>query len=487
MHKIDLLRTLFVAMMLISGHCFAETVYTQGHSRSIAIGEAAAVDHLSGFYSIWNQRFLTHKGKGLYSAMRSDSFSEVMSIDAIADHFRGPLDPGELAVTHNAFEFGVALGGWRLGRMWRYDYVLRFSEDTAYLNYQLEHGGSASLDLDYTYDIYLQADHIRSNGFIVGKTLPVMMFKSGLLDIELAWMTSTQFYDGYAKGKFQRGQLNENSLDQFTEQLDLSALEAVTSFDDAVDEAKALQLVVDEIRQSIESSNLWLETDYSYYRPGLREDEIASLEEIRAINARGSGFSLSLELYMPLNDRWTIQMGARDLISAIRWRDVGNTQGNLYITEGSKELLGIVDHLLQEDIINRFSGLNFTPLNPENPSDPEPAIEKLIQEIRAEYANISAYKGSFTQHLPRQYQLATYYKIDERIMAELIYRKNKVANFFGMGVWLWDTLYFGVEPESQGWQLGVRHQYGSLLLKSDTGDVETAKRITLEGSLNLIF
>lgn len=487
MPKCDCLCLLTMGVLLFNSNCFADVDASNGRTQAFAIGSSAKVDGLNGFYSTWNNRYLTDKETGVYSAIRSNSFSEVMSIDAIADHFRGPLEPGEVAVTHNSAEAGIVINGWRIARVWRYDYVLKFSEDTAYLNFQLEQGGSASLDLDYPYDIYLQADHIRSQGFLVGKTFPIMVFKPGLLDIELAWMQSTQFYDGYIDGTFQRGSLTENSLDEFAAQLDFDALDNVVTAAEAIAEAEALQLIVNDIRQLIETSDLGFETDYAYYRPGLREDEIASLEDIRAIDARGKGFSLSFELFMPINDRWTIQVGVRDLISAIRWRDVGNTQGNLKVTQGSGELLDIVDQVLQEDIINRFSGFDFSPINPDNPSDPEPAIAQRVEEIQAEYANVSAYKGTHTQHLPRQYQLAAYYKVNDIVTTEFIYRQNKVAQFLGVGIWAWDTLYFGVEPESISLQLGLRHQYGSLMLQSDTSEINSAKRLSLEASLNLLF
>ena len=453
----------------------------------LAVGSDADIG-LTGFHNSWNQRYHTaDDSMGIYTAFFSDSFSEVMSIDAVVDQFRGPLEPGSVAVTHNSAEVGVVYEGWRFARVLRYDYVLKFSQDTALLNFQLERGGSENIDLDYVYDLYLEVDHLRSTGILVGKTFPVKIFKPGLLDIELSWLESEQFYDGYLVAKFQRGQLTEDSLETFQQQLDVEDTAEIDTFAEIVAEAEQLQLVAADIRDIIETSDLWLSTDYAFYEPGLREDEIDSLNEIRNLNPKGRGAALSLQWFMPINDRWTVQFAARDLFSAIRWKEVGRTNGSVRITDAALSTMDVVDQYIQEDLINRFSGAPFRPLNPADPDNPEGVFDEISEQIEAENAPITSTKGSYTQRLPTQYQLLTHFHINPIFTAEMLYRRNKLADFLGFGIWAWQYFYVGLEPETRSYQLGARHRWGSLMLRTDSSAVEDAKRLTLEGSINLVF
>lgn len=440
-----------------------------------------------GFFSLWDSRYLTPHGSGLYSSISSDSFSEVMSIDAIADHFRGPLEPGRIAVTHNTSEAGLFYRGWRLSRVLRYDYVLEFSEDTALLNFQLEHGGSASINTDYRYEIYLKADHLRSRGYSLGKTLPIFIFgnKTALLDIELSWLESRQFYDGYIEGTFDRGNLTEGFLEASEQKLDLEAFSTIESFSAAVAEGEQLKITVDEVRELVDSSDLWLEADYAYYRPGLREDEIDSFQDVYPLNAHGKGYTFSFELFLSITHRWTAQFAAKDLLAEIKWRDTGITEGSVYATQAGQDALSVIDRFVQQDIINRFSGQDFYPLNPDNPDDPAAVLPEVNQQIQADNADIVARKGHYTQHLPTQYRFKTNYQIVSNVTAELAYRKNRVVDFWELGALFWNVFRVAVEPESDAYRLGVQHRYGSLLIRSDQRAIDEAKRLSIAASLRV--
>ena len=443
-------------------------------------------------------RHLPQDKLGAYSAFASDSFSEVMSIDALIDDFRGPLEPGHIAYTYNSAEVGIAYQGWRLARILRYDYALTFSEDTALLNYQIERGGSASIDRSRGYDLLLKADHIRSQGVLIGKSFDIPLsgrtlgrfeFKYPLkVDIEFTYLKSTQYYDGWIRGTLDEGNLTEAALLEFSSELeDLNSLN-VTGFSDIAAEGERLQLLANDLREIVESSDLYLEVDYSYYEPALREDEIEQFaDDIAGLNPQGRGYTIALQFQLQLTDRWQVQLGIHDLLSSIEWDDTGNTKGSLYATQASLDALDVVDQFIQQDLINRFSGSSFQPLNPDNPDDPEAVLPEIEQQIIIDNANIQAYKGSHTQTLPTRTWLQTDYQVTDWCTAIVGYQHNTVADFWNLGTLLFDHFYLGYEPETSSLRVGLTHRYASLLLQSDDSDIDQAKRLALAGSIYLLF
>src|SRR5690606_10185142 len=64
-------------------------------------------------------------------SLSSRTVSEPMAIKGFAEQWNGRLHKGDAAWTRNRLDIGVRHGSWRIGYVQRYDYILRFNDDTA--------------------------------------------------------------------------------------------------------------------------------------------------------------------------------------------------------------------------------------------------------------------------------------------------------------------------------------------------------------------
>ena len=436
----------------------------------------------------WDGRMYSATGNHVYSNISSDTYSEIMSIDAFVDDFSGPLESGSIAFTYNIAEFGVQYDGWRIARMFRYDYSLKFSLDTAQLNFQIERGGSDSIDQNAAYEIYLDASHVRSRGFTLGKTLQI---KHKIIehwnipmtmDVSVSWMESSQYYDGFIHMQLDQGDFSETLIDEF--EADLQAL-ANRSFDtpsDLVQAGQLGQVEVDELRAVLEQTNLQADVDYSYYRPALREDDLDGYE---ALNPKGSGFSINLQLFAEITDRWTVNLDIRDIYSRIKWKNTGTTRATLRATQAGLAALDLVDEYLQEDVINRFSGSDFSPINPNDPDDPGAVIPERRQQIEDEYLPYEVSKGRHTQKFPVRMTLHNNIRLNDWLSGTITYKQWPVIDLFSFGAIFYDYFSLGFEPKTNSKWVGFSHPYFSLVLHSDSSQVDEAKRLNLVSSIRV--
>ncbi len=439
------------------------------------------------YHRSWDGRVYSETKNNIYTHISTDTYSEIMSIDAIFDDFRGPLESGNVAITYNVAEAGLTYHGWRFARILRYDYTLKFSEDTARLNYQIEQNGSESIDPDQAYDLYIRGDHIRSRGFLVAKTFsvprfPIQFKQPMVLDVTFSWMESTQYYEGTISAQANKGEVTEQLLIDFERELSQIADVDFSSFSDVVAAGEMAQEEAAALRALIETTALSADVDYSYYEPALREDE---REGYQPLDATGSGFALGIQLFIQPTDRWLINLDVRDLYSRISWKNTGMTSGRIRVTDAALEAMDLVDQYLQEDIVNRFSGQDFNSINPEDPDDPETAATARLEDIQANQATYSITKGSFNQRLPVRLTLHNQYQTNDWLDVFLTYHHNPVIRYFSVGAQILEYFSVSVEPETKGLAIGISHPYATLKIRADDVDIEAAKRLSLSAGFRI--
>ncbi len=206
----------------------------------------------------------------LYTALASDSYSEIAPIKQLLDDLEGPrFDRGDLAFSHSWLELGERRGAWEVGVFARYDYFLEFNNDTAELAYADKN--NIELEKNRRYQVYLQPNTLRARGVGVGYYFaPSAAFS---LRLRGNYLRASQLSDGKLAGE-------------------LLALE-----------------------DSVEAN---LQLDYNYSR-----DALLKREEERV---RGNGLSLDVDLQWQIASRWRLDFRSRDLLSAIWWRDVTYTR-----------------------------------------------------------------------------------------------------------------------------------------------------------------
>jgi len=135
-----------------------------------------------------------------YFSFHSLGYSETAPIHQIViNDIEGPyFDGGRHSFTHNIIESGAKYNGWKLAAIYRYDYSLEYSEDTAELIYGDRN--NLSIEKNRQYDVELELIHARTAGFKFGyewSVLPELQ-----LGLDLSYLEVSYFLDGYLEGEF---------------------------------------------------------------------------------------------------------------------------------------------------------------------------------------------------------------------------------------------------------------------------------------------
>jgi hypothetical protein len=95
-------------------------------------------------------------------------YSEPLPIHAFTDNWRGaPLESGTTAFAQGKMELNQQQDTLQYGLIWRYDYLLHFTSDTAKLYYQVQN--KLPLDPQSKYNLLIKASFLESQGFRFGK------------------------------------------------------------------------------------------------------------------------------------------------------------------------------------------------------------------------------------------------------------------------------------------------------------------------------
>jgi hypothetical protein len=109
-------------------------------------------------------------------------YSEPLPIHAFTDNWRGaPLESGKTAFAQGKMELKQQQATLQYSLVWRYDYLLHFTPDTAKLYYQIQN--ELPLDSNAQYNLLIKASFLESQGFRFGKVLelnPDWQFTSGV-------------------------------------------------------------------------------------------------------------------------------------------------------------------------------------------------------------------------------------------------------------------------------------------------------------------
>ena len=100
----------------------------------------------------------------LYYQVRADVYSEPLSIKSFTDDWSDPnFKSGKNAFAHGLMQLGVKQGAWDLSWIWRYDYLLRFSKDTAKLYYQIKNEKPIDANTQELDKIFAETNELRQS------------------------------------------------------------------------------------------------------------------------------------------------------------------------------------------------------------------------------------------------------------------------------------------------------------------------------------
>lgn len=202
--------------------------------------------------------------------LSSDNYSDSLPIlSLIEDSWAGPYQSGERAVSHSRISISAQHRQWRIGLASRFDYLARYSPDTARLFY-LDKNDIAFTPGD-KYEVNLTLDHLAANGLFLSWQDTIDSFSYRL---QANWWHSSKMTHGKASGE-----IDINSQAGYQGQLDI---------------------------------------DYSYSRDILFNRPAESFS--------AQGYSLDVALSWQASENWTLELSMIDLINGFHWQNATHTQ-----------------------------------------------------------------------------------------------------------------------------------------------------------------
>ena len=224
--------------------------------------------------------FYSNAQEKIYYQVQADVYSEPLSIHAFTDDWDAPdFKSGKNAFAHGLMQLGVKQGQWDFSWIWRYDYVLRFSPDTAKLYYQVKN--DKLIDANTQYNLQLEAQHVDTVGSRFAYTWQLSP------NWNLITGATALIGRHYADGQV-------NALAQTTDQ----------------------QQLMERVK--------WLngQIDYSYDQPALKEDKMGWNERAN----HGYGFAFDTSLQGTIANHWKVNINIQDALAYLYWQDAPYTQ-----------------------------------------------------------------------------------------------------------------------------------------------------------------
>lgn len=212
--------------------------------------------------------------------------SPAQPIAAFIKEWDAPLESGKHAYTQGrmAVEVRPADSAVSYGLNWRYDYMMRFNQETANLYWQYKN--SQIPNKDQVYPIYLEAKHNERIGANIGFTQQIIP----------NWQLSA--YANFWKG--------------------LHALEG-----DAVGTLTSQAALEGKTIRNIDRLNS-IKTDLNYYydEPALGEEDLNWYPDKPA----GYGYSVDIKLAGQITDKTALMIRGYDVLGRMHWQDMPSTE-----------------------------------------------------------------------------------------------------------------------------------------------------------------
>lgn len=223
----------------------------------------------------WSAAFAqeTESDWSVFTHLESQIYSENFTIWGVLDGIDDSVFTagGEASFTHTEFAIGARKDNWELAIFSRYDYLAKYTADTAFLTY----ADQAELEVpDRDYDISLKLDHSWNYGVRLGYTFDVSPTLK--TQFRLSGIFATDIMDGRLDGD--------------------------------------ISLTDREVTEGI------LEVDYRFTQ------DLLFLRDIE--NTQGYGLSLDAIINWQATDRLGIELAAYDAFNRIWWPNVPGTRAD---------------------------------------------------------------------------------------------------------------------------------------------------------------
>lgn len=208
-----------------------------------------------------------------------NAYAEPVSIKAFTDDWNDNLKKGDTAFVQGRAEISITNKNSQLSLLWRYDYLLDFSPQTAQLYHAYKNNNLPRIQQDHP--LFIKAKYSESYGFRWLQSFDINQdIKLGLA---LSVLKGYKITDGKLQGNVIFGQQGFNVKD---------------------------------------INNMKMDINYYYDEPQLKEEQL----EWHPRNPNGLGFSVDAELSWQINQKANVFAQVNDIYGRLYWHDIPSTQ-----------------------------------------------------------------------------------------------------------------------------------------------------------------
>lgn len=238
-----------------------------------------------------------------YSYSFAFAYSEPVAVDALINDWNDKLDSGDIAFTHDRFEAGARYKGLRVAKVLRYDYIIKFNNQTAEAVYLDKN--DLEIDPQANYSLYLAPQHVRSSGLLLGYSWQIL--PQLLVDISVTKLDGLQLLDGRVSASIVGADFEEKDLDRANAKI-----------------------------------------NYHYSEPKLSEDgeryfynqNLNDFEPWDPSEPKGQGWASDIRVHWKINANFELDLLVEDLYHKISWEQTPFTRDN-YVFDPEVHILPI--------------------------------------------------------------------------------------------------------------------------------------------------
>jgi hypothetical protein len=273
-------------------------------------------------------------GWEIYSQVDLFAFSETIAVDKFVNKFDANLEGGDTAFTHNLIEAGVKWRGLKLAYVHRFDYVTRFTEDTARFHHSEKN--QIAIDQRRVFDLLLSVERIQAKGIKVG--YETRLFRNFSVSADVSWYDDiSQLQSGSAAAI--------GNPDPITPEImaEIDALADTVDLDDR--DISALNDILRDVTGNLHIDYAYDEPKFNerfYREPVIIGDPNPVLTGVDFSAPAGEGYAVDIGIAYSPTEWLDLRLKLYDVVNEFTWDNAPVTTVSFDVTALKTDLIQMI-------------------------------------------------------------------------------------------------------------------------------------------------
>lgn len=403
------------------------------------------------------------KDWSVYTEVDLFAYSEPVSIERFAKDFDQPLEEGDTAFTQDRIEVGARWRAWRIAYVYRFDYITRFTHDTAIVHHAEKN--DIVIDQSRDYDLLLDVERVTARGIKLGYTWQA----NDDLSIDVAGSYYNDISD------LQSGRATAfGDLEPITDEL-------IADIDAFIDTLDSNNRDLDPLRELVQDVTANLLIDYAYDEPKFDEpfyrkpvvvgDPNPVISGVDFTAPGGTGYAFDVTVDWQVNDKLHLTLEAIDIVNKYEWENAPQTRATFDLNPALLDAIDVAQDFVLGEIVR-----------------PNDLVDR--------HVFVEIFNADFEQELPHRYRLSGSWALEREVdwfgwtpHISLLgtYYHTDSQDFPSIGVSFDDTFRFEYDLGVNAIAVGYQSQYLFVRVITDKLDVGDAYTFGFSMGFNVSF